>query len=154
MNEARSIRRPCVISGAALFLTLAVLSCAPALARTPTPSMTPTVTDGPSPTITGSRTPTSTGTPAVPYVVADAAPNPARSGQRVTLDGSGNNPYETYEWSQVGGDVGLQIEDADQPIAHFIAPDVSVTTVCACSSAYPATTPDRAPSTSSCCRPT
>jgi hypothetical protein len=60
-------------------------------------------------------------------VVIHLAPDPARSGQRVTLDGSQNDPSGTYRWSQVGGDVAIQIEDADQPVAHFAVPALTDT---------------------------
>jgi len=116
---------------AALVLTLVVMASSMAQARTPTPTPVPTNTDGPSPTVTatGSVTPipsaTPTGTYPIPSVYLDVSPNPARSGQRVTLDASDNDPSATYHWSQLGDGVALQIGDADRPIAHFIVPNVS-----------------------------
>jgi hypothetical protein len=87
------------------------------------PARTPTPTYGPSPTVTQTGSPTPTGTPPTPILMFTVAPNPARSRQRVTLDGSHNGPFQqSYEWSQIGGDVDLQLEDADQPIAHFTVP--------------------------------
>jgi hypothetical protein len=114
----------------ALALLLAALTPSTALGRTPTPTPVPTNTDGPSPTPTTTwRSPTPPGTPPLPHtVVILVAPDPARSGQRVTLDGS-QNPSGTYRWSQVGGELAIQIEDADQPVAHFTVPALTVDSV-------------------------
>jgi hypothetical protein len=127
-------RPPCLLSIAGMFAWLVCASSA-ALAHTPTPTPVPTNTDGPSPTITqtGTITPdptaTATGTYPIPPVYLDVSPNPARSGQRVTLDASRNNPSATYRWSQIGGDPTLQIDDADRPIAHFTVPPVDDVTL-------------------------
>jgi hypothetical protein len=59
-----------------------------------------------------------------PLPVVTIAPNPARSGQRVTLDGSASDGY-AGEWSQVGDGPALAIDDADMFVASFIAPEVA-----------------------------
>jgi hypothetical protein len=74
-------------------------------------------------------TPTATGTPQPPYPQATIAPNPARSGQRVTLNGRPSYGSSPLHWSQAGGDVALQIEDPDSSAASFVAPDVAEVTV-------------------------
>lgn len=99
-------------------ITVAVL-----LAALPAVAHTPTQTFGPSPT------PTRTGTLPPPRAVITAVPNPARSGQRVVLDGSGSlRAGGLYQWSQVGGELAVQIEDADQAVASFIVPPLSAPT--------------------------
>jgi hypothetical protein len=92
------------------FVAAMLVVALPARAYTPTPSF------GPSPT------PTPTGTVPPPRAVITVVPNPARSGQRVVLDGSGTLRAGGFHWSQLDGDVGIAIEDADQAIASFIVP--------------------------------
>lgn len=97
------------VIGAAAMLVGAL----PALAHTPTN------TAGPPPTATP------TGTPPRPQAVITALPNPARSEQRVVLDGSASlRAGGRYRWSQVAGEPAVQIEDADQAIASFVVPPV------------------------------
>ena len=58
-----------------------------------------------------------------------ASPDPARSGQRVTLDGSVSFDAAGARWSQIDdGAVRLQIDDADSLVASFVAPPVSEAT--------------------------
>lgn len=105
-------------------LVLVALSATVAAARTPTP------TDGPSPTVTSSPPSTPTGTPPPPVPRAVIAPNPARSGQRVTLDGRLSDPRATSpHWLQTSGDVAVTIQHADQLVASFDAPSVAAPTV-------------------------
>ena len=125
MTTASDLRVPYLLHRAALAIAVTTLVPSAAAARTPTPTAVPTRTDGPSPTVTTTGSPTPTGTPAIPEVLVSISPDPARSGQRVTLDGSRNDPSATYMWSQAGGDVTIQIEDADRPVAHFAVPDLA-----------------------------
>lgn len=111
----------------AVALAFALVVPALALARTPTPTAAPTNTDGPSPTATptsGTQTATPTGTPAFPQLRAQAAPNPARSGQRVVLETNGGAASASYAWTQVAG-VALTIENADSRVAQFTVPAVT-----------------------------
>lgn len=103
---------------AATLITMAVPRSASA--RTPTP------TDGPAPTSTQTPSVTATGTLAPPFVNAYIAPNPARGGQRVLLDGTAN--VGTPHWSQVSGPA-VAIEQADMLMASFVAPLVAARAV-------------------------
>src|SRR5262245_7921575 len=100
-------RRPPNWAQFAIALALLPLTPSFAWARTPTPTPVPTNTDGPSPTSTTptSPSPTPTGTRPMPYIRIVISLDVARSGQRVTLDGSANDPSGTYRWSQTRGDV-------------------------------------------------
>src|SRR5262245_54251151 len=120
---------PSKMRNLALVTMLLALAGSTARAHTPIPTTVPTNTDGPSPTPTASAFRTPTGTFVVPALLADAQPNPARVGQRVTLDATRNPSGLTFHWQQVPGDVQLDIVDADQPVAHFIAPAVAEITV-------------------------
>lgn len=113
MRRARATIGQMTVAAAAIALIASAAS-----ARTPTP------TDGPSPTPTVPQTATPTGTPPPPQPRITVVPNPARSGQRVTLDASGSNGSMPH-WSQTGGEVTLPLEDADSFIASFVAPPVS-----------------------------
>lgn len=105
-------------------LVLVALRAAPAAAHMPTP------TDGPSPTVTLSPMPTATGTPPPPRPRAVIAPNPARSGQRVMLDGSSTDPWASSpNWVETGGTVPVSIQHADELIAWFDAPSVTTATM-------------------------
>ena len=121
------------------WIVLALASSA-ALAHTPTPTPIPTNTDGPSPTgtATGSPTPTgptpvatrtATGTVPIPFVQVSISPNPARVGQRVTLEASAPYPVTSLTWQQLDGELPLNIVDADQPSAHFTVPEIAELTV-------------------------
>lgn len=99
--------------------TLRVLAAAASLAAVPALAYTPTHTFGPSPTATP------TGTPPPPQAAIAARPNPARSAQRVVLDGSASlRAGGRYRWSQVGGAPTVEIEHADRAIASFVVPPV------------------------------
>jgi hypothetical protein len=126
-SERGSIPSKMEVLGCAIILL--ALTSSTAWAHTPIPTPIPTNTDGPSPTPTASGSPTPTGTRYVPELIADARPNPARAGQRVTLDATRNPSGLNFRWQQVPGDVPLDIVDADQPVAHFIAPAVTEITV-------------------------
>ena len=106
---------------------VAVAAAVLALVASAASARTPTPTDGPSPTNTVAPAATPTGTQPPPWPHATVFPNPARSGQRVTLDASGSNGSAPH-WSQTFGDVGLPIEHADSFIATFIAPSVTQAT--------------------------
>src|SRR5512143_3404090 len=114
-SAGSTIRRMAVAAAAIAFVASAVS------ARTPTP------TDGPSPTNTVAPTATPTGTQPPPWPHATVFPNPARSGQRVTLDASDSDGSAPH-WSQTFGDVPLPFEHADSFIATFVAPSVSQAT--------------------------
>ena len=95
----------------------------------PTPSHSPTDTRTPAPadTATVSPTPTFTRGPIV-YPQASASPNPARPGDRVTLDGSGSaGPILSYAWTQVAGPA-VALDGAGTVRATFVAPPVEVPT--------------------------
>ena len=99
-------------------------STSAALARTPTP------TDGPSPTPLRTESPQPTATPEFPVLRVTALPNPARSGQRVTLDGSASFGATGAYWEQDPNDaVRLQIEDVNALVTSFIAPQVAERTL-------------------------
>ncbi len=115
MTDAASTSRRVAVAAA-----IALIASA-ASARTPTP------TDGPSPTNTVAPTVTATGTPPPPWPSVTVFPNPARSGQRVTLDATGSAGSAPH-WSQTFGDVALPIEHADSFIATFVAPSVTQAT--------------------------
>lgn len=126
----------CVMCG----LVVVALAGSTALAHTPTPTPIPTNTDGPSPTgtATGSPTPTgptpiatrtATGTVPIPFVDVSISPNPARVGQRVSLEASAPYPVISLTWQQLDGELPLNIVDADQPSAHFTVPEVAELTV-------------------------
>jgi hypothetical protein len=90
------------------------------LAALPAQGYTPTNTFGPSPT------PTRTGTPGPGIAVITAVPNPARPQQRVVLDGTASiRDFRGRHWMQVGGDVAIEIENADETIASFVIPSLS-----------------------------
>src|SRR5215475_674179 len=107
----------------ALAFTVVGMCATAALARTPTP------TDGPSPTTARTESPRPTDTPSFPILRVTSSPNPARSGQRVTLDGSASFDAAGAHWEQDASDpVRLQLEDADTLVATFIAPPVDEAT--------------------------
>ena len=118
-----SISRVAVSMGrlrGALLLVGLGLSSSVALARTPTP------TDGPSPTPLRTESPQPTETPEFPVLRVIALPDPARSGQRVTLDGSASFGATGAHWEQDPNDaVRLQIEDVNALVTSFIAPPVA-----------------------------
>jgi len=104
-------------------LIVAGVLASAAFARTPTP------TDGPSPTRTHTEFPRPTATPGFPVLRVTASPNPARSGQRVTLDGSASFAAAGAHWEQDPNDpVRVQIENGDALVASFIAPPVDAAT--------------------------
>lgn len=105
----------CVRAVVAAVVILLAATAAPAL---PTPTPTPPHIETPAGGATVSATPT-------PRPTAIVFPNPARSGQRVTLDASATVTVFSPQWSQIGGDVALQIADADTFVASFVAPPVS-----------------------------
>ena len=106
-----------------LVRVLGVLVAAGLLNARPVLAHTPTITFGPSPTATP------TGTQPPPQAVITAQPNPARPEQRVVLDGTASlRASGRYEWSQVGGEPAVRIEDADQAIASFVVPPVAAPT--------------------------
>jgi hypothetical protein len=87
------------------------------LAAPPANAYTPTHTFGPSPT------PSPTGTRPPAQAAITVTPNPSHSGQRVVLSGgSGGFGGSGFQWTQVDGDVTVEIEGADQSTASFVVP--------------------------------
>jgi hypothetical protein len=114
-------RRTLSSTRCAAIITVALL-CASAPANAYTPTQTFGLT--PTPTPTGTRGPTAT--PPPPRAVVTAMPNPARSGQRVVLDGGVINGFGSeLEWSQVGGGVEIEIEDTDAFDTGFVVPPLT-----------------------------
>ena len=107
-------------SALGLILLLSTATGAPA--HTPTPTFGPSPTETTRPTETIRPTPTATGTVPIPSLSFSISPNPPRSGQVVTLDARSSYPAVSFSWSQIGPGVRLELEDADQPIAHFTVP--------------------------------
>lgn len=106
---------------------VALLPCA-ASARVPVPSPTavPSELSG-TPTATPSPTCTCNRTPVVPR--ASAAPNPARSGEVVELDGSASSgTFNIYVWDQLSGPA-VAIANIQAAITSFVAPPVASPTV-------------------------
>lgn len=97
-------------------LAIVLLLWASGVRALPTPTPTPPAITPPGATV--SATPT-------PRPRATIFPNPARSGQRVTLDASETVTVFSPQWSQIAGDVAVAIDDADSFVASFIAPAVS-----------------------------
>ena len=109
----------------ALFVAGFIVSAAqPSAATTQPPIPTPTPTaDDPGST----ATPTPGGSCRQPTVVARAAaaPNPARAGQIVELQGSASSgPHNAYYWQQVSGPL-VSIAHQDAARASFEAPPVA-----------------------------
>jgi hypothetical protein len=96
-----------------------------------TPSPTPTSTETPAPARTG--TPTSTPTPSctigpIVFPHAAASPNPAYSGDSVTLDARASlGPIISYTWTQSSGPA-VDLASADCAQATFLTPEVDAPT--------------------------
>jgi hypothetical protein len=93
--------------------------------------VTPTVTQTPTPRLTPTLTPTPTSNRPYLIAVAEASPNPATSGETVTLDGtqsyftnnSGSiDDITGWQWEQIGGSPAVEITDATASIATLVAP--------------------------------
>ncbi|MCA9417216.1 MAG: hypothetical protein KC917_13135, partial [Candidatus Omnitrophica bacterium] len=101
----------------------------------PTDTFTPTSTETPIEIPTDTHTPTPTETPTDTSVregliaMADAYPNPAVSGQLVTLDGTASTGEQVngYSWEQLGDNPMVVINMPNNATATFVAPIVSVT---------------------------
>ncbi|MCB9785017.1 MAG: hypothetical protein H6751_18750, partial [Candidatus Omnitrophica bacterium] len=101
----------------------------------PTDTFTPTSTETPIEIPTDTHTPTPTETPTDTSVregliaMADAYPNPAVSGQLVTLDGTASTGEQVngYSWEQLGDNPMVVITAPNNATATFVAPIVSVT---------------------------
>ncbi len=103
------------------------VTASPSASPTPTPSLTPTPT--PSATTSPSPSPSATPTPnQLPLADAGAAQS-VRSGDAVTLNGSGsdNEGSVSFFWAQLSGP-SVTLSNADQAQAGFVAPQVSENT--------------------------